>query len=256
VFTRYFIPVEYSFFGSPIIYHRINYILVIRIGIVDDNKDFRLSFSQFIKFHADLDLIISSDGGLNMIKEFQKAKTLPKLIFIDLHMPKMDGISLANYIFNHFPEIKCIGLSSYADSFHAYQFILAGGSGYVSKANFPAQFLELVKNVNDNLIYIDKKIIVKPNILNKKSNETRQQVSNLNSKEIQFLELCAGSDFSYSEIADLMHVAEDSLKNYKKSLKEKFDLTGRSSYVRFALQYGIIMVAQYTDLISDMIRDF
>lgn len=68
---------------------------------------------------------------------------------------------------------------------------------------------------------------------------------NFTFKEFHFLELCAGSDFSYSEIAEIMFVAEDSLKNYKKSLKEKYGLYNRISFIRFALQNEIIKIATF-----------
>ena len=218
---------------------------MLRLGIVDVHEAFRVKFCQHMKINSHLTLTLCADSGLSLIKNLQSTDQEPDILFINIRMPVIDGISLTNYITKHFPKIICVGLSSLIETKQACDYIASGGKAYVTKQFFSQELHFLFEALDKGEIYVDRAI--KNPELSRLQQHSQQAPLRLdiNKKEVHFLELCAGSDFSYSEIADIMHVAEDTLKNYKKSLKEKFGLFNRASYVRFALQHEIIYIAKY-----------
>ncbi|QUC65515.1 response regulator [Nitrosopumilus sp. K4] len=63
--------------------------MTIRAIVVDDNNGIRNTFSDLLKMHK-INVVGSGNNGLEAVKKFQELK--PDVIFLDIMMPKYDGI--------------------------------------------------------------------------------------------------------------------------------------------------------------------
>lgn len=69
----------------------------------------------------------------------------------------------------------------------------------------------------------------------------------LNEKEKTYLQLSA-TMASITQIAALMNVAESSLTNYQKSIKDKTGFCSRHELMSFAIQEGIAKIARFNSV--------
>lgn len=105
------------------------------IALAEDNAVNRTSFIQKIKFTATLDLVFTAVNGndcMQQLKGLPPAK-LPRVIFMDLEMPEMDGISTIRLLHAVHPEIYFIVLTVFDDEDRIFEAIKAGASGYLLK---------------------------------------------------------------------------------------------------------------------------
>ena len=88
-----------------------------RIGIVDDKAVNRTSIAGKIKEFEDLDLCFIAENGddcLDQLKGLPPGK-MPHVIFMDLEMPGMDGISAIQFATALYPEIFFVVLTIFDD---------------------------------------------------------------------------------------------------------------------------------------------
>jgi DNA-binding NtrC family response regulator len=99
------------------------------ILVIDDDKD----ISEMVKTY------LASNGYLcRAINDSGKAisgviSCKPKLIFLDIVMPGIDGMELLDYIRKTDPEIKIIMMSGVSDQDICINAVKKGASGYITK---------------------------------------------------------------------------------------------------------------------------
>ncbi|MEO5501572.1 MAG: response regulator transcription factor [Ginsengibacter sp.] len=106
-----------------------------RIGIVDDKAVNRTSIAGKIKEFEDLDLCFIAENGddcLDQLKGLPPGK-MPHVIFMDLEMPGMDGISAIQFATALYPEIFSVVLTIFDDDDKIFEAIKAGAHGYLLK---------------------------------------------------------------------------------------------------------------------------
>jgi len=103
-----------------------------RILIVDDFEPFRKLVGSILSSRAEWQIVAEAADGFEAI---EKARALqPELILLDIGIPKMNGIRVAEEILKTNPECKVIFLSQEASTDVVEEAIRLRASGYVSKA--------------------------------------------------------------------------------------------------------------------------
>lgn len=74
--------------------------------VVEDNYDFRSSYIEYLNYQTNLNIIGVAKDGIEAVKQITKLK--PDIVFMDISMPKMDGLTAAHLIKKKYPEIKIV----------------------------------------------------------------------------------------------------------------------------------------------------
>ena len=86
---------------------------MIRIGICDDEKAYREQMKEICEgFFQDLEIecLLYTSGD-----SFLQSKDEPDILFLDIEMPEMDGISLKNYLGEIRSGIKIVFMTSHSE---------------------------------------------------------------------------------------------------------------------------------------------
>lgn len=122
-----------------------------KVLLVDDEYLIRDAISRNTPWHeADFELVGTAENGkqaITLIEEHQ-----PNLVLTDICMPIMDGIELAAFIHQHYPEIKVIIISGYDDFEYAKQALKYEVSDYILK---PITSVELVEELQKVKVKLD-----------------------------------------------------------------------------------------------------
>ena len=115
-----------------------------KILICDDEEGVRESLKLIL---GDLYDLIIVDGGEQALHILENTQDI-KLIFMDIKMPKVNGIDVLTEIKSRFSSIKVIMVTGYRSVETAAEASRLGASGYIIK---PFKSEEILETVRKNL---------------------------------------------------------------------------------------------------------
>ena len=119
------------------------------VALTEDNNINRNTFMQKINVFPDLQVVFSSLNGHDCLEQLKGLphQQLPQVIFMDLEMPKMDGIETIQIAKSLYPNIHFIVLTVFDDDDKIFEAIKAGASGYLLKHEPASVLHEAIINV-------------------------------------------------------------------------------------------------------------
>lgn len=120
-----------------------------KVAIVDDNAVNRNNFIQKMEQYADVQVTIVASSGeefLEKIKNMPHEK-LPKVVFMDIQMPGLNGIQTISLAKPVYGFIHFIVLTVFEDDENIFDAIQAGASGYLLKHETAITIREAIDEV-------------------------------------------------------------------------------------------------------------
>jgi len=115
------------------------------ILLVEDNATFANSVSRFVNLIKGVHLAGHAKDGDEALE--QAIELTPDLILMDIAMPKLTGLQVAQRLQTLRHPSKIIFLSMHADAAYREAAHKAGGLHFVTKANFVAELLPLIEQL-------------------------------------------------------------------------------------------------------------
>lgn len=168
--------------------------------VVDDESPSREELKYFINNFSNIKIMEEFDDSIKALEYIEQNK--PDIIFLDINMPKLDGMALGKII-NHFPKKSLIifitAHKDYAvDAFeiHAYDYILKPYSEerIVSTLKKIEKFSEKKCANNKITLWKDNKMIVR-NIVEISYCEANERETLIYIKGVQYNVSCSISEF-------------------------------------------------------------
>jgi DNA-binding NarL/FixJ family response regulator len=125
---------------------------LIKIGLVDDKQLNRTNVGYKIRQFDDLELSLLAENGHDFLEKLKglPIDKLPKVVFMDLEMPEMDGIMAISLARGLYPEIFFIVLTVFDDEDKIFDAIKAGAHGYLLKDETAIALRNAITNVMDS----------------------------------------------------------------------------------------------------------
>jgi DNA-binding NarL/FixJ family response regulator len=201
----------------------------IRVLAVDDHPLVREGIAGLIGVQPDMTLVGQAANGREAIQQFRTLR--PDVTLMDLQMPEMSGLDALIAIRTEFPDARVIVLTTYEGDVHILRAVKAGALGYLLKNTLHAELLQTIRAVHAG------RKTLSPTV----SFQVAEHVSDqaLTPAEVVVLRLIADGKAN-KEIADQLHVTEDTIKGRVKSILSKLDANDRTHAVIIGLKRGII----------------
>ncbi len=120
-----------------------------RIMVVDDEDEIRRLYASFFsKAGYDVTTAASAEEALEIIRQSPFW-----VYFLDLNLPKMDGVELCRQIRRDWPLAICYAVTGYASLFELADCREAGFEDYFTK---PASLADLLNAANDAFLKLDR----------------------------------------------------------------------------------------------------
>ncbi|NPA10754.1 MAG: EAL domain-containing protein [Epsilonproteobacteria bacterium] len=101
----------------------------LKVLYVEDDKDSREKIKEVLEvFFKEVDTAADGEEGL---EKFKKNKY--DVVFADIYMPKMDGLEMVKKIKEIDPNVKCIMITAYSDSYFLLEAINSQVDGFLLK---------------------------------------------------------------------------------------------------------------------------
>ncbi|MGM0622888.1 MAG: EAL domain-containing protein [Campylobacterota bacterium] len=116
---------------------------------LEDNKEAAQATLDLLKnFFDDIDIAENGEVGLDYLKQKRY-----DLIFADIHMPKMDGITFCKEALAHDKSLHIVIISAHNDSKHYFEALQVGVDGYIAKPINLKNFKSTIQNVIEKIYH-------------------------------------------------------------------------------------------------------
>jgi two-component system, NarL family, response regulator DevR len=131
------------------------------------------------------------------------------------------------------PEIQCLILTSFSDDEALFQAIMAGAAGYLLKQINGTDLVDAVRRVAAGQSLLDPAVTARVLDRLRAGPETDERLARLTDQERRILDLIA-EGLTNRQIAEQVHLAEKTVKNYVSNLLTKLGLQRRTQAAVYA----------------------
>jgi DNA-binding NarL/FixJ family response regulator len=212
----------------------------IELVIADDHEIFRQGFLSMIKKEKQLHVIGQAKDGEELVELVVKNK--PDVAFVDISMPKMDGVEATRLIAEQSPITHVIALSMFNDNNHIIDMLEAGASGYLLKNTTLEEVLKAIESVmkGDNYFCNDTSAKLVRLITGGKKHLGRNKKDiSFTDREVEIINLMC-EQLTIKEIADTLGLSPRTVETHREALQEKTASRNSIGIVLYAIQNGII----------------
>lgn len=203
----------------------------IRIVIADDHLVFRVGIRSLLGADPDFTVVgeaATSERAIEAYREFS-----PDVLLLDLRLPKDGGIHVVRSVRAFDPRAKILILTSYEIEEEIFRVLQAGARGYAVKDIDRASLSEALHRVHSGQSWLV------PAIAHRLME--RSQRPQLTEREVEVLRLI-GRGLTNREAANVLNIAESTVKNHLNNLMSKLDVSDRTEAVSYAIARGIITI--------------
>ena len=204
----------------------------IRILIADDHSVVRQGLRMFLELDAEIEVVGEAKNGEEAVQLVEQLR--PDVVLMDVLMPKVDGLAATQKIRQKFPDTEVLVLTSVLDEVTIANAVRNGAIGYLLK---DTQAEDLCKSIH---LAAEGKVQMSPEVAARLASELCEEhprVEELTAREREVLKLIA-SGSSNKDIAQLLFIAEKTVKAHVSNLLAKMGVQSRTQAALYAVQKG------------------
>jgi DNA-binding NarL/FixJ family response regulator len=203
-----------------------------RIGVflLDDHELVRRGLREFLEEEGDIEIVAEAATAHEALEKIEAAN--PDVAILDVRLPDGSGIEVCREIRSRLPETQCLILTSYADDRAMFEAIVAGAAAYVLKETRASDLVEDIRRLARGETLIDTGAAQE--VLERvRASGMTEPTTPLSPQEEKILDLI-GAGLSNREIAQKLHLAEQTVKNYVSRLMAKLGFERRVQAALYA----------------------
>ena len=203
---------------------------MIRLLLVDDHEIVRRGLRELLEVEDDL-RVVAVAGSLEEALALDVTEL--DVAVLDVRLPDGSGVDLCRLLREKRPELACLMLTSFADNEALSASVLAGARGYVLKNVRGDDLVGAIRRVADGDMLLTNDQIERARERLRRQITEDIRLESLSVQESRILELLS-EGLSNREIAEVMFLAEKTVKNYVSNLLAKLGFQRRTEAALFA----------------------
>jgi len=207
-----------------------------RVIVADDHPLFREGVVRAVRAWPELELIGEVSNGREALDQIRELS--PDVACVDLRLPEIDGIGIANAVTRDGLPTRVLLLSAFADDELVYRALEAGASGYLTKDATQDEIARAIHAVAKGHTQLAPELAAGlASQIRARSHGSDTPL--LTERERQVLELlCEG--LSAPQIAQRLFLGTTTVKSHLGRLYEKLGVSDRAAAVAEAMRRGIV----------------
>lgn len=215
---------------------------MVKVLLVDDESLIRNILMDYLSSDESLEVVGEASNGKLAISQARALQ--PDVILMDMQMPLMDGVEATQYIHHSFPNIRILGLSTFATDRYVVELLRAGASGYLVKDSRPEEITSAIHTVHDGGSILSPEVtryVVQglEQSVPAEISPDEELMSVLTAKEIEVIELLARG-LNNKEMAAELFVTESTIKARFVKIMEKMQVRDRVQILVKAIEHNLI----------------
>ncbi len=221
----------------------------ITLLIIDDHPLFRQGVSDSVSLESDMKVLgqaSSGDQALDLIRSLK-----PAVVLLDVNLPVMNGQQITHQVTQDKLPTRVVLMTGYDDIEQALHAAMAGAAAYCSKDVEPKTLIRMIRNVAEGKYVFGSKVMNRRDLdvwIQEQIEGARRSYSEpgspfhpLSDREMEVLE-CVVRGMSNKEIAGLLGISHQTVKNHVTSILRKFGVEDRTQAVVYALKRGWVQL--------------
>ncbi len=207
----------------------------VTILVADDHPLMRKGIRDIIEEHTAWKVVGEAGNGEEAIRLLRLLK--PRVLVIDIDMPKLNGLEVGKIIQQEHLPVKTIVLTMYDKETIFDRAMELGVQGYVIKDAVVTEIVKCIEDVLDGKYYISPSVaghLVKRTLCAADVSEQFSGLSKLTPTERKVLRMIA-RNLTTKDIANEMFVSERTVETHRANICQKLGLHGTNALLRFAL---------------------
>ncbi len=208
----------------------------IRIALADDQIMVREGLKSILAGIEDIEVVAEAGTGEELLGLLDDTEI--DLILSDIRMPALDGIAMTRRLRASGSAVPVLLLTTFDDEDLLPQAAEAGAQGFLLKDVDPADLEDAIRALMAGRSLLQP--VTTGQIRRRFGyHDERPPEESFSSREIEILRLLAGG-YSNREIAETIHLAEGTVKNYVSEILAKLGTRDRTRAVLKAITLHII----------------
>jgi two-component system, NarL family, response regulator DevR len=204
---------------------------MVRVFLLDDHDIVRRGLTHLFETQGDIEVVGEAGTAEEALSRIPP--TRPEVALLDVRLPDGDGVEVCREIRSRHPEIQCLMLTSFADDEALFEAIMAGASGFILKQIKSEEIVEAVRFVAKGQSLLDPAVTGRVLERLRKGPEEDELLAQLSPQERNILNLIADG-LTNRQIAEQIHLAEKTVKNYVSNLLSKLGMERRTQAAVYA----------------------
>jgi DNA-binding NarL/FixJ family response regulator len=208
---------------------------VIRILLADDHPVVRGGIRALLSKVNEMEVVGEASTGAQTLE--LTASQQPDVVLLDLELPDIEGIHVAQQIRQQFPDVKILALSAHDDAFYIRGLLELGAAGYLMKDEAPDMIVEAIKGVaRGDMGWVSRSISAQMTswVQSNKTDGVR-----LTPREERVLSLVVEGRTNQAIAAQLM-ISEKTVEKYMAAIFEKLNVASRVEAAVYAVREGLV----------------
>jgi DNA-binding NarL/FixJ family response regulator len=206
---------------------------MIKIAVVEDNKNLRESLEQLFNHTPDIRCVASLGNVMNIVSELSKVD--PDIVLMDIGLPNISGIEGVRTVKSNFSDVQVLMFTVFEEEDKIFQAIRAGASGYLLKKTSPQEIVESVRALYNGGAPMSPSIAKK--VISSFQQKTSENLNEfqLTSREKEILYSLVDG-LSYKKIAEKYVVSISTIRTHICHIYHKLHVNSKSQAVAKILQ--------------------
>lgn len=219
----------------------------IKLFIVEDYHLTRMGLVAVLSEFPQLRFVGEAESAEEALQQIDREP--PEVLLLDLGLPGMNGIEMAQEVRRRWPDIKIVILTSHNQEEEVIAALGAGAQAYVLKDVKPERLVHVIETVHEGAVWLDPAIasmvltmVNDPaalNMMKKTQAEGTETESELTQRELEVLQLIVEGK-SNPEIADQLCISIHTAKAHVGSILNKLCVNDRVQAAIKALKENLV----------------
>ncbi|WP_083218938.1 response regulator transcription factor [Bradyrhizobium icense] len=207
----------------------------IRVVLADDHPVVLAGMKALLDGMEDITVVGEATTGPGVLKILRE--TGPDIAVLDISLPEINGLKLAEMIAVDFTEVKILALTVHEDRAYVRPMLKAGAKGYLLKRSAADELVRAIRAIAGGGVYLDPAIAetVIPSAPADHAPGSSQLVE-LSQRETEVLQMISRG-LSNKEIAGRLDISVKTVETHKARALEKTGLRTRADIVRYGVAH-------------------
>ncbi len=206
-----------------------------RTILADDHLMFRLGMKKILEDIDYIKIVGEANDGLELLQMINELS--PRLVLLDITMPKIRGIEVAREIKEIDEKIKIIMLTMHNNMEYLQHSIEAGADGYVLKQDAGNELFAAIKKVIQGETYISKTFSkdLASDFIKQCHGQRTYVRQTLTNRQREILTLLADGKTN-NEVAELLFLSVRTVEKHRSNIMAKKKLKTTADLVKYAIR--------------------
>jgi DNA-binding NarL/FixJ family response regulator len=198
----------------------------VRVVIADDHPVVRSGIRDMLDGADGIEVVGEAACGPEALEQVKDMH--PDVLLLDVEMPELSGVEVAERLQAESHPVRLLALSSYDDQEYVQGLLEGGASGYLTKENAPELIIEAVQAVAEGEV----RWFVQPSF-------DEEASPDLTYREKEILRLIARG-YSNEGVAKRLNISESTVRTHATNLYKKINASSAREAIAWAWQNGIM----------------